>query len=426
MPQHPPLYYYVAATAVRAERALLPELSLEREWHLMRLLGVVLTAPVPLLAWASARRLGAMQAAATATAAVPVAIPQLTHIAGSANNDALMLVVGGLVAVQVAAVIRGDRRPRTAAVLGVLTGVAMLTKAFAVVLVPWVVAAYLVPGWPTGAHGTGEGRAARTASGLRSSARPLVAFGVPFALIGGFWPVRNAIRHGQFFPNLADARVRQPLARFDADYGHYLADYATGMVRWFWGGLGWFEVDVAVASAWAATAAVALAVGAALRRPGGTPWPGPSRARVALFGSVFPLLLAMLFVLDLDRWRFRGIHAFMAGRYLYVAVVPLFVLVGIGVARLLGRRAALAVLAVALVLQADAVRTALSTWWAEPDASPVRAYGAVLSWSPWPVGASLASTAAVVAAAGASAALVAVAGRGAAPGAGRGLDSAPR
>jgi small subunit ribosomal protein S36 len=61
MPQHPPLYYEAMAAALRFERWALPgsdRPSLDRELGLLRLLNVLLVAPLPLLAWATARRLG--------------------------------------------------------------------------------------------------------------------------------------------------------------------------------------------------------------------------------------------------------------------------------------------------------------------------------------------------------------------------------
>ena len=60
--QHPPLYYRITSLAVRAERFLLPGTGLpplDREWSMLRLISVLMALPLPLIAWATARRIGA-------------------------------------------------------------------------------------------------------------------------------------------------------------------------------------------------------------------------------------------------------------------------------------------------------------------------------------------------------------------------------
>src|SRR3954447_26907596 len=55
--QHPPLHYELGSALLRAERFVGPgsePLSLEAEWHLLRLLDLLLIAPLPLLAWGTA------------------------------------------------------------------------------------------------------------------------------------------------------------------------------------------------------------------------------------------------------------------------------------------------------------------------------------------------------------------------------------
>jgi hypothetical protein len=115
MPQHPPLFYEAGSLLLRAERAALPGSGLpavDQEWHLLRLLNVLMIAPLALLAWAAARRLGAASEVAVAASVVPLAIPQLLHIGSAINNDNLLTLLCGVLAVLLA----GGRPRRPTAV----------------------------------------------------------------------------------------------------------------------------------------------------------------------------------------------------------------------------------------------------------------------------------------------------------------------
>lgn len=373
MPQHPPLYYWGTAAALRTERALWPgaDLAMEQEWHLLRLLNVLMLVPVPVLAWATARRLGAGDVGATAAAVVPLAVPQLTHIGGAVNNDNLLVLLGALVAFQVAGVLRGDVRVSTGAWLGVTTGLALLTKAFAIIFPPWIALAYGYRWW-------------RRREDRRRSVVALAVAGAVTAAIWAWWPVRNLIRHGDPAPGIGGRLVRPG---FEADLVGYLRTFASSITHRFWGHFGWFDPPLPRAAVVVATAMALVAAVWAFRRgrPGSSGRAAvPPRVALAVFAALFPLLLALVLQRAWSVHVRTGRMAFIQGRYLFAALIPFAVVVAVGLARLIGRRAPVIVLVGAGVMQAAGVHAVLQRWWAEPDASLHRSLAAVVRWSPWP------------------------------------------
>jgi hypothetical protein len=385
--QHPPPYYQASAAALRASRAITgPEdAPLDREWHLLRLGNVALVAPLPLLGWAAARRLGADASGAVAAAVAPLAIPQVTFIGGSVNNDNLLILLAGLLAIAVAQVLREDVRPSLALFVGALVGAALWTKAFALVYLPWIGLAcgYLV---------------VRRRVSLRQGAVALGIASGAALLTGAWWWVGNHVRHGDAFPSILDAEFRRPAPGFEFDPVEYLREYVPTLVHGFWGRFPSVEmtpVVVVVASALFAAAALAAVAPGRVGRPGPAAVP-PGRA--AAYATLIPLMAGLVLFLDWDRYRLSGLHAFMQGRYLFGALPVIMVVVGLGAARLLRARASLAILVLAAATQLDAVQAMLRALWAEPDASWTRSIEAMAAWSPWPPGAlyALAALTAVV------------------------------
>src|SRR4051794_1567947 len=329
IPQHPPLYYEVGSVLLRAERKAGPgaePLSLEREWYLVRLLGVLLLAPLPFLAWATARRLGAPPPAAVGAAVVPLAIPQLLHVGSAVNNDNLLTLLCGVVALLLAGVIRGDLRRSTALGVGVVAGLALLTKGFALVLPLWFAAAYAVPAW----------RSRR----LRASAQGLAIATGAALVVGGWWWVRQLIREGGLAPSLGD----RPYGRISHAGGEavsYLPRFAGWMAHRFWGDFGYFDASLPIAVVAVASVIAAVAIAAALVPRLRTRWTvteerGPARLELAALGSLFAVLLVVLAVKAYGPYRSSGDTAAIQGRYLFAAIVPFSVVVGVGAARLLG------------------------------------------------------------------------------------------
>lgn len=375
MTQHPPLYSLLLGWTLRLTPGA-QDWPFDRTGAFLRLLNVLLVAPLPLLAWAVARRLRAPPPVGVTAAIVTVGIPQLTHLGSSVNNDNLLVLLGALATLPLAALAQGDTSRRTAAALGVLGGLALLTKGFALSLPLWVAVAAMA-----GVLGARHRRPALA----RASRAAAVALGLA-GLIGGWWWVRNLAVHGTIQPS--GIHVPEPPAGFAPD--------ADWWVRFLWHRLAerfWIEPNVLPPGAWPVEEVAMLALGALVvvafvlvRRHG---------LRRAELAALLAPTLGIGLIVVYGAWRYyaaSGIPFGIHGRYLYPGIVGLAVVVACGAWALLGDRTAPALLALALLLQARAVWLALDFYWAD-------GWPAVLAWSPWPVGATYAVLAAVVLAA---------------------------
>src|SRR5690606_31852044 len=139
MPQHPPLYYASMAVVLRGARtAIGGPMSLDRELALLRLANVFLVAPVPALAWITARKVGVGRRTAAAASLLGAGVPMLAATGGAVNNDNLLVLLGAAAAPLIAGLAVGERTRGTVLATGMVIGAALLTKAFAVVLLPTV------------------------------------------------------------------------------------------------------------------------------------------------------------------------------------------------------------------------------------------------------------------------------------------------
>ena len=274
MTQHPPLYYGVGGLLL----ATAPDDTPAETVGWLRALGVVLSLPLPFLAWATAKRLGGTDAAAF----VPAAIPQLTHIGSTANNDVLLIPLAGLVTWLAVRAATGDTSRRTAVLAGLATAAALLTKGLALALLPVLVVAW----W-------GAPR------------RMLLALGA--ASLGLWWWVLNLLRYGVLQPAGASP------SGGDAPSGlGYLRFFVEAMARRFWGVFG--QLDSPLPLALVVVASLLLLAGLVLgiRRPG---------AAVALLPAA-----GLLAIVALGAWRAHattGGTPGVQGRYLFPGVVGL-------------------------------------------------------------------------------------------------------
>lgn len=429
--QHPPLYYRLQATVLRVERAVLPGTwSLAREVTLLRLTGVLLLAPLPLLAWAATRAVGASSRAGVVAALLPLTVPQLAHIGASVNNDALLILLGGVLALGTARLLGGDRSWRTVAVLAVAAPAALLTKSSAVFLLVPIPIALLV-GWrrgptrddaggsapsddaalpagdgdlaggvvvPTvetvattgavpldgadaGPSTTTDGAAADRALGAwRPAAARLAAIGLSTLCLGGWWYVANKVRHGTFTPwpnaeNYDGSRVPEG---FTPSRSAWWERFATYLPARFWGSMASRTGNATVGPA-TLVALGLLAVGLLRRRR-----ERPGRVDVALLLLPAALLLAFVAVRGWDLYTRSGTFPFLQGRYLFPGIVGGAVVAGLGADRLAGRWAAPAVAAGAVMMQAVFANAAIRTYWgraADPFGTQL---GALAAWSRLP------------------------------------------
>ncbi|MBX3286069.1 MAG: DUF2142 domain-containing protein [Actinobacteria bacterium] len=384
MPQHPPLYYQLMAGVLRVERAVNGgPWSLDRELALLRLANVALVTPLPLLAWWAARRFRLDQATAIGACFAVFAVPMLTHIGSTLNNDNLLNLCGALLVALLAGVLRGDRSLRTGLAVGAVIGVGLLTKAFAVIFPPLAVLAYAI-----GAVVDPDRPAWRES--VARVARPLGAAGLVSIVLAGWWYVGVRLRTGSFTPTVEDAALTSALAPagFEPRVGTFLGQFLPAVDTRFWGSYGGYPVRLSEGVAWLLTASVAAAVASALatrEAPGAAPGSEPAR-RLATAWFLVPV--AALAVLVVGRsW---GIYAttsklvFAQGRYLFAGLVALVVPVAMGIRRGAGRWTPFVLVALAAVAQAHALRRSLADYWGGPGLGPRGQVRALVAYSGWP------------------------------------------
>jgi 4-amino-4-deoxy-L-arabinose transferase-like glycosyltransferase len=376
--QHPPLYYWMTGAALRAERLVTSWESapLDVEWHLLRLINAAIVVPLPLLCWCALRRLGATQVAATTAAVVPLAVPQLLHIGSTANNDNLLALLGACVAALLAGVLRGDDRRRVALALGAVTGLALLTKAFAIAFLPWIALAYGYQG---------------LRYGLRQAATGLAISWSTAALLAAWWPVENLVQHGELFPAhlspIHEGALRP--SDFSPDLLWFAGHFATSMTHRFWGNFGYYDAPMSPVVVGIASAVVGVAAVAAFlpprRRMQASAVREPSRVSLVLFASVLVPVLVLVAGRAYDLYQRSGFTPFMHGRYLFCVLVPFAAVVAVGLARLLGAWAPFGALAAAVAMQAHALHVALRDLVIHPDgASVYTTFAASVETSPLP------------------------------------------
>ncbi len=367
MTQHPPLYYGLLAGGAR----LLPGFS---DWSfavqigVLRVLSALLLLPLPALAAAAAGRLGAAPAVRLAAALLPLAVPQLASIGASVNNDALLVLLGGAATLPLLAVSRGDLSRRTAALLGGLLGLALLTKALALGLLVWAALAY----------GLVLVRSPRTDRG-RVLTSGLLA-GVVALAVGGWWWVWNVVRYGAVQPSGSLAAF--PRRAFDPDLVAFTEGVVVRLTASTWGSFGWLEVRIPELAQWTAAGLLVVGVALAVTRRS----PAQPAAAVAL--AAFCLQVAVVYQQSLKNYLRGGYFAGLQGRYLFAFVVVLAALVAVGLSRALpGGREPLAPLGALLavaVMQLVGVGTALRGFWWPDGAGLGRALAVQSAWAPFP------------------------------------------
>lgn len=377
MLQHPTLYYEVTAKALQLQRALTGDLSFAGDVAFLRMLSVLIMAPVPVLCWWASRRFGASQRTAFLASIIPFTIPQFTHMGGVVNNDVLLITLSSVVIALLAGVVRGDRSWWTAGGIGVAVAAAMLTKTSSVVLIPVVAAAYVV-GWVRSEREDTLGWAAR-----------LGLAGFVTAAGSGWWYVLNLSRHGSLTPSIHSEQLAnmEPPAGWEPDIAHFVETLTDRIQSRFWGSFGAFSVPMdRHLILWSTVFALVVLVAAfGFRerpedrqiRSGGWRW--------AALGVLAAPVLLLLVVVVVRSWRIyqsAGALVFQQGRYLFPGIAGMCVLAALGLHRIGGRWAPLSTVAWAAFVQADGLRAVLHAYWGGPGASLADRVHTVLQWSP--------------------------------------------
>ena len=370
MPQHPPLYYESVALALRAARSLHcghPYPTIADEVLLLRLLNVLIVAPLPLLTWLMARELGGSDRMSLSAASLLLAVPQLTHIVGSVNNDNLLIVLGALLTWLVVRVVRRPCPWTTDVVLGLALGAALLTKAFAFVLVPWVVLAYAA--------------AVRRQRSARAACRLIGVGTLALATSGWFW-LRNVHRYGQVAPTVFYERAALHPHEQGQDHLMWLGRFLTLLPERFWGSIGRYAAPM---PAGVVALATLLGLGCILAALVGGRARGLDRTALAM--AVLPAVLLGGYVAQHAHHIYvvTGWFSFIQGRYLFAGIGGLAAVTAVGADRISrGRFGPVHALGIALVMQAIAAYMVLTAIWGGEGASLRSSITTMAVWSPLP------------------------------------------
>jgi len=336
MTQHPPTYYVVAAGVLHLVHfeSLQPSEAL----FAVRLLGALFVLPLPLLAWATVRRVTRSPRAAVTGAFAVLAVPQLASIGASASNDAPVMLFAATTVWLATRVLTGDRRLRTTIALAVSLGIAITWKGTALPLIPFAGVALFL-----GAPGP-----ARLGSRIVRTLWPLAIA----AVIGAWWWLRNLVVFHTLQPNGFESL--RPPKPFPAGTGPDPVTFAdvswSTIARTFWGSFGgraqWIISPVVFETA-TVLALGAILVWAFRRAPG---------LRVAITLAVLPATILVL--QTSNSWGSYLSTTFVGatqGRYYFPAIVAFIALSAIAWRRAFGtptgrRRASLVVSALGAAL----------------------------------------------------------------------------
>ena len=394
--QHPPLYYALQAGVL----AVLPgseDWAFDRTVGVLRLVSVLLMAPLPLLAWATTRALRAPPLVGHVAALLTVSVPQLQRVGSSVNNDAGYTLAFATVLLLLARVATGDLRRRTVVLTGVAVGVAMLTKGFALVLPLPVGLAFLVGGLRTGARRWW----------LSGFLCLVLAF-----VVGGWWWLRNLVLYGTVQPSGWPPVYREVLGLEPrepdepAPFLPFVRHAYSLLSERFWGGL---EINYAGPESFPHWWTNALVVAAAVALVAAVV--GAGRSRLPLVVAVLVPFAATVGVVGYGIWTaytYSLNYPGAQGRYLFGNLPSLAAGVALGLVvlpRAARRLVPVGAVLLALGMQAAGLYSVLARSWLGPYDGRGRvaryrdALEAIVGYSPWPTLVTLAAFAATALAA---------------------------
>lgn len=376
--QHPPGYY--ALLAVPAW--LLPDSTpADLEAWLLRMGSIVLLAPLPVVLAAAVRRMAGPPTAVMIASILPLTVPQLAATGGAVNNDNLLTAAAAWVTLGVVCVLRGDLRMRIGLLSGLAVSVALLAKAFGLLLVPPLVFAYFVAG--------------RRVGDLRAASRGLGAL-VVTAGAGGLWWMGNLVRYGQLQPSghvppRADGRLS-----FSESFGDFVGHLVTTLPSRFWAmlsikGQSHPRGAQAVAFSLPVTATLSIIgigvlIAAVLRQRTFAARRVDVVVLLAPFGAIFVVLLVSTW----NIYARTGTASGLNGRYLFAGLPGVFIVVALVLTwwskDLPGPALAPLVVSVgATAFTVLSLQRAIQFHWGIDRGSLDGVVGAVAAWSPLPV-----------------------------------------
>ncbi len=370
---HPPGYYATVDALDAVVTTLgVPSLS-DARWDATiarwRLFSALLLLPIPWTAFWIAARLVATGPGPAATgpdaaervrrtgliaATFTLAAPQLSHSAGTVNNDALLFAGASVCTLAAAWLATGDRSRGALLWAGAGAGVAAFAKIFGIGAPVWIVAAILVGASAAGLLSAEQGRRRVVQSVLVAAGATVVA--------GGWHLVVTLVRYGTVAPRgFGYPRPDQ----LDVSLWTWLREAAERLPSTGFGRMGIEQFGIPGWSVWVATILLVGLVTLSLRA---------SQLRGRL-GVAVVLLLPLATTLTMVAWAAwggysrSGVPSGLHGRYLFVAAPALAALSALGLRHALEnvwrprRIALLCTVLLAAGYQALGLGVALANWW---------------------------------------------------------------
>lgn len=363
MSQHPPLYYGIVATVVRLTGAL------DWQWDslllLMRTVTAALGAPLIYLVHRSTLVLTNSRRTALVAAAIPLGIPQLTHIAGVVSNDPLTISLAGLVTLLTVRLLQGDSRWRTLTALGIALGLASLTKGTAL---PFALVAGLALLF----------RSDRNSRFIRRLVQAVATGSIAIAA-GMWWWLANLVNHGTLQP-AGSPPFNPSWGDPDPTLPKLFAALWKNITRSFWGEFGWLEVPISPTLSFGLTIiALALCIPCAFQRR-------VSRLSLAILAVAPATMLAILIYGSWDNYSTTGLFAGMQGRYFFPTIPILIMLTAVGARTLTPNRLARTSFSVLTVAGAAGLAvygmwTGYLGFYVLPGYPPASGIGSWLTWT---------------------------------------------
>lgn len=306
---HPPAWYLLMAPVAR----VLDARPFPETVAALRLLNVAMSSVIVFATWFTARQLWPTRRRLALVAAGLTAVcGPLAAAASSANNDGLLLPLMAVAIALMAGILRRGVTTRSAAVLGIVVSLGLLTKGEFLVAAGVAVLAMLVA------------PAASWAVRWRGLAALTIA-GVP----GGLWWLRVIVREHGLTPGGSEFLAPERTGSWNHEWiGAYFVRRFGDLIDWLPGKYGYYPGPFVVLPPalriFCQLGALALIVGwLACRR-----WRRPTMGSVRVLVLVaLPVLLVLASVVSSwDAYRRNGYFYGMAPRYAYGAVPVLAVM----------------------------------------------------------------------------------------------------
>jgi 4-amino-4-deoxy-L-arabinose transferase-like glycosyltransferase len=334
----PSLYYYLAVAVVWP----LQGASLESQLLAVRLFSALLSVLTVYVTYLAARQLAPGKAyLPLASAAFVATLPMHVFVGGAVNNDNLVTLAGAVCTLGLLAGLRSGFGWRQ---LGLAFGglaLAIATKRVGVALAPALALAILYWLW-------GNGKWCRLA-GLAASALAILTVGLAWQIA----PMREAVV-GYAFNSLSQFTNLSRVSLASPEVQALLLRHVAALFCSFWGIFGWFNVLLGVE----VYAVLALATGLCLlgfalwlRGLLGRSSRNQSPRRTFVVGGLLLLTaLAVTALALLERLSYLSPHELPQGRYLFVAITPIAIVLALGARTLAPRRLAESSLAAYVIL----------------------------------------------------------------------------